>query len=77
MNKYAKLIEKVDKSDLSVNIGFITDTKLQLWSIGYKIADHMEAEEMVIKSGLFKYDFSCLQEYDPMVGITYTNFIKR
>lgn len=73
MNKYAKLIEDVE-AKYNVRVGFINDTTLSLSSVGYKMMDHMEAEELILKSKLFRYDTSKLQEYDSIAGVTYTHF---
>lgn len=73
MNAIGNLINQVE-AGRKVRCGMINDNTFELSSHGYVIQDHLDAEGLILKSGLFKYDYSCLQNYDGLAGITYTRF---
>lgn len=75
-NPYAKLIQEVEKN-FNVYVGFTNENELLLRSSGFVIQDHMDAEDMILKSKLFKYSKKEIQQFDKLSGTTYTRFLKR
>lgn len=52
----------------------INDTTWCVSTVGYKCMNLIQCEEFFIKSGLFQYDTSCLQDFDRISGRTTTKF---